>query len=1193
MSFTLDEQINQLKRTIAEMETQRAVLGDAAVDAALVPFHQKLAELEAQIEPSEPIPPELPVRQRKLVTLLYMDVVGSTEMTQHLDPEDTLEIMDNSLPRLAAPVEAHGGHVTRYTGDGFKAVFGHPVAREDDPEQAIRAGLEIQKDARSLAQELQTDWEIEDFQVRIGIDTGLAALGGQTEAEDTVMGRVVNLAVRIESAAPPGGLLISHNTYRHVRGVFTVETQEPITAKGFPESILVYLVKNIKPRAFRVRTLGVEGVETRMIGRRTELDFLKDALLTAIEEGEGQVVTITGEAGVGKSRLLYEFDNWIELLPPPAVHFFQGRGRQEAQGVPYSLLRDLFAFRFQILDDDSGREARQKIVAGFSEVLGNDGDGLMRAHIIGQLLGFDFSASPHLKGVLNDPEQLRNRGLMYLFQYFQTFSQESPIVIFLEDIHWGDDSSLDMINKLGEYTPKQRLLIVCAARPSLYERRPYWGEGQTYHTRLELQSLSKRESRQLVTEILKLAGEVPNELRELVVSGAEGNPFYVEELIKMLIEDGVVIPDEETWHTDLTRLEQVDVPSTLAGVLQARLDSLPHHERAVLQQASVVGRLFWDRIVTYIQAEGGNLDDPQLIPLALTSLRSRELVYRREESAFVGAVEYLFKHDVLRDVTYESVLKRLRKSYHGLVADWLIENSGDRIQEYHGLIAEHLLLAGREQQASGYYYQAGEVALASAANSEAEQFYRKAIDLSPPATMRADILSGLGEVLSRQGQYEDAKTIWRQAIDLYQELGDGDRMADLYSRLSRLLGNNNFFFEAWELCQEGLHLLEGAPDSSGYAKLLAEAGRVTHFNRVSDQIIPLCQRAQEMAARVGALEAQAVASLVLAWQKENIEERTALIEKVITLTEENGLLRTAAGAHSTMSWILYNLLIDLNSAIQHGLLAAEYARQIGHTELSMAYLSYAYNEYLALGNLKTGEVQMVEFLRQSSIPETRFNAFVEINRPYRLDASGEWILALEGYREQQKKLQQGNDTATIVDLNLHLADALLELNRFGNLDDLSEAENALKENIEIEWYVYRSPFLLVILYARRGLFSEARTLLTNSMEQYGNPEINLYKVLNANAQFEIAHADGRWEEAVEACKTSIEAYKDCGHRWGWARRLIDLGDALVGRNEPGDLDRARETYQQSLDMFTEMGAPGYIKVLEERLEDFGGVTKMA
>ncbi len=211
----------------------------------------------------------------------------------------------------------------------------------------------------------------------------------------------------------------------------------------------------------------------------------------------------------------------------------------------------------------------------------------------------------------------------------------------------------------------------------------------------------------------------------------------------MLIEDGVVIPDEEVWQIELTRLEEVDVPSTLAGVLQARLDSLSPQERIVLQQASVVGRLFWDRIVTYIHAEGGNGGDPQLIPHALTSLRNREFVYRHEELAFVGAVEYIFKHDMLRDVIYESVIKRLRKTYHGLVADWLVANCGDRISEYYGLIAEHSLLAGKKERACQYYLKAGEQSLLTYANSEAENQFRRALNLECTKIDKPKLLEGL------------------------------------------------------------------------------------------------------------------------------------------------------------------------------------------------------------------------------------------------------------------------------------------------------------------------------------------------------------------------------------------------------------------------------------------------------------------
>ncbi|MBE0409310.1 MAG: AAA family ATPase [Anaerolineales bacterium] len=346
MSPTVEEQIEGIKRTIADMEAQRQSLGDEVVDAGLVPFQRKLNELVAMLQSRKAQTHTEPTQQRKLVTLLFMDIAGSTSIVQHMDPEDVSEVFDVTLRKLAQPIKEHDGRVTRFMGDGFLAVFGAPKAREDDPEQAVRAGLKIIALASEIAEELEKEWDIKYFQVRVGVNTGLVMLGGETEAEDTLMGAAVNLAARLEGAAPAGGLLVSHDTYRHIRGVFDVELWEPLKVKGFDEPVHVYRILGTKPRAFRSYTRGVEGVETHMVGRQTELKYLQDALLSAVEEKFGQIVTITGEGGVGKSRLLYEFQNWIELLPPPPVRFYEGRAHQEAQGIPYGLLRDLFEFRF-------------------------------------------------------------------------------------------------------------------------------------------------------------------------------------------------------------------------------------------------------------------------------------------------------------------------------------------------------------------------------------------------------------------------------------------------------------------------------------------------------------------------------------------------------------------------------------------------------------------------------------------------------------------------------------------------------------------------------------------------------------------------------------------------------------------------------------------------------------------------------
>jgi predicted ATPase/class 3 adenylate cyclase len=780
MTTTGPDAISQLEVAIAALEAQRLTLGDAVVDASIAALREKLAALQTP-PPSD--------QQRKQVTVLFADVSGFTAMSETMDAEELGEVMNALWERLDRVISAHGGVIDKHIGDAVMALWGAETAREDDPEQAIRAALTMQAEIRDFNAEVQKTRPVRsDLQIsiRIGINTGPVLLGEVgTTGEYTAMGDTVNLASRLQGAAPVRGILISHHTYQHVRGTFRVQPLEPIQVKGKAEPVQVYVVERAKPRAFRMGRRGVEGVETRMIGRQAELKLLQDALYAAMEDGEGGIITIVGDAGVGKSRLLYEFENWIDLLPE-TIRYFKGRARLETQHLPYALLRDLFIFRFQIQDSDRAGVAREKMEAGVGEVLGQDETSQMKAHVIGQWLGFDFSGSPHLSGIGNDAQQLRDRALMYLAEFFQATSALEPTVIFLEDVHWADDSSLDALSHLALSTPEQRLLIVCLARPTLFERRPHWGEGQPFHTRLELRPLSKREGRRLVAEILQKAEGVPEVLRELVVGGAEGNPFYIEELIRILIEDGVIVKGEERWRVEPARLAGIRVPPTLTAVLQARLDSLPLGERTVLQQASVVGRIFWDGAVARVNSESTGssvgvsqgttereteIQSPKSsIENALSALRGREMIFWRETSAFAEAQEYIFKHAVLREVTYESVLKRLRRVYHALVAEWLIEHSGERAGEVTGLIADHLELAGQSERATKYLRQAGEEAAARFANAEAVAYLSRALALTP----EDDLAERYALILAREKVYDlhGEREAQRRDLEALHELAE-------------------------------------------------------------------------------------------------------------------------------------------------------------------------------------------------------------------------------------------------------------------------------------------------------------------------------------------------------------------------------------------------------------------------------------
>jgi predicted ATPase/class 3 adenylate cyclase len=809
------ENPDQLEKAIAALEAQRALLGNEVVEAAIGPMREKLAALDAQ---------EAPEQQRKVVSILFMDIAGHTRLIRNLDPEENMDIIDKALVRMTKPVLEFGGHIARYQGDGFKAVFGLPVAQEDDPERTVRAGLAIQAVAQEIAMELETERSMPGFRVRVGIDTGLVVSGGMTEGEDTVKGIPVNLAARLESAAQPGSLLISHNTYRHIRGVFDVQPLDPIQAKGFDQPVPVYQVLRAKPRAFRMSTRGVEGVETRMIGRQAELGQLQEVFDLALREGETQVVTIVGEPGIGKSRLLYEFEQWVELLPE-YVRIYRGRAMPGSSGTPFGLLRSLFAFRFNILESDPVDLVRQKLETGLSEYLNSEP--LLKSHFIGSMLGYDFRSSPFTAGIGDDAKLFYEQALFYLGQFLTAQAQQNLVLIMLEDIHWADNASLDAVLKLARDQPRLRLMVVYLTRPVLFDSRPHWGQGETSHTRLDLKPLSRRSLRLLVSEILQKVDQLPDEFQEQIVSNAEGNPFYVEELVKILIEDQVIIKDarEDKWHIDMQRLPELHIPVTLMVVLQARLDGLPEAERLALQQAAVVGRIFWDAVIQVLQ------EAEQPPKQALGGLAQRELIYPREISAFAGTEEFIIKHALLRDVVYESVLKRTRRVYHRKTAEWLVATtqSGGRVDEYAALIAQHYEAADETQAAAEWYLQAGECAQSQSALREALNSFDKVLSLLSllkDEKEKTQIHLKRGQVLEFMGKWDDAESDYRAALSLSETIQDTRSTARAQRALGSIYRMRGDYPAALDWLERARSKLTGPEGEAELAQVLLEIGKV-------------------------------------------------------------------------------------------------------------------------------------------------------------------------------------------------------------------------------------------------------------------------------------------------------------------------------------------------------------------------------
>jgi predicted ATPase/class 3 adenylate cyclase len=858
---SLQERIADLKKAIETQENMRSVLGDAVVETTLGALRDQLAEFERQaIQQNQQ--DGLNQARRKLVTVLFADVSGFTAFSENRDAEDVANLVNHLWIRADRVIQEYGGQIDKHIGDAVMALWGGETAREDDAERAVRAALKMQETFREGVGSLP-------IRLKVGINSGqvlLSAIG--TQGEFTAMGDTVNTASRLVNSANGGDILISHDTYQLVRGVFDVQKQTPIMVKGKTEPLQTYVVQRVRPRAFRMGRRGVEGITTRMVGREAEFQVIQSALEQSLIHRWVTVVIVKGDAGLGKSRLIYEFEAWLDSHPTD-FYLFKGLADEETMSLPYSLLRDMFSNRFQIRDSDSQAEAREKLKQGMVSMAGPGNE--EQTAFIGELLGFDFSESPFVRGIRNDARQIRDRSFNSIAQFFGKLTQDSPLVLLLDDIHWADNGSLELIEYLAKLEVDLPVFILCTTRPSLDELHPNWGNDFPLCSIIMIKSLDILASQQLVSEILQNVSDLPYDLVETIARNAEGNPFYLEELIKVLIEDGVILKGEDIWQIVPQKLTQLRVPATLTGVLQARLDRLPSTESEVLERAAVIGRTFWDAAVAAMQGSAAAqvLTGGQDVHLALSALRNKELVFSHQPSTFETAQEFIFKHAILREVTYERVLKAKRKLYHRMAADWLIQQSGERIDEYLGLIAQHYELAGDTTRAVEFLERAADQSLRLSAYREALSVAERALailasseDTNP--AVRTPLLLTIGMAHLWLTEHATATARFEECIALARTIRDRGLESKALARLGRIGLEQGRFEQAEKHLQEGLAIAQELNDIDMIAYTLAHLGYINHYQGRYAEAEKYGEESYEYAKQTGDAIAQAFSLNMLA-----------------------------------------------------------------------------------------------------------------------------------------------------------------------------------------------------------------------------------------------------------------------------------------------------------------------------------------
>jgi class 3 adenylate cyclase/tetratricopeptide (TPR) repeat protein/tRNA A-37 threonylcarbamoyl transferase component Bud32 len=947
-----------------------AVPTNLSAAAQAVAHHTQNRLASARIDTDTP---STPTEQQKQITVLYANLADFEEqLLADLGGDEAGRILQEWLHKVEGVAGQYGGMVHEKTANSFTAIWGVRAAREDDAERAVRAALHIKDELGRMKDELKDSSFIlhpASLPIQIAVHSGAAVLA-RGDGLLSVSGPTVNLAGRLEQAAPEGSVVISQDTYSQVRGIFLVEGLEAVRVRGRREPIALYWVKGLKPRAHRARPPAVEGIETRTIGREAELKLLVEMMEAAREDDESQLVTVVGEAGMGKSRLLYELRDY-EDKQPYDFWFFPGRGTPEMLGQPYALLRDVFIYRFEIQDSDAAALVQEKFERGVTRFLGTAA--VDKAHLLAHLLGFQLVDSPYLRG--QEAEQLRNQGVRVMMELFvavatRRTSTSAGLWLELENVHWADERSLDLIQQLVAENPRLSLLVTCTARPVLFERRPGWGQGQDWHTRIDLRPLSRRDSRRLAREILQKVVDVPDGLRDLLVERSEGNPRYMEELVKVLVEDRVILRgrgEEDNWQVVMERLAQVRVPVTLAGLLQARLDRLLPEERVTLQRAAVVGRTFWDKSLKALETAD---HIPADIARALERLVRQELVSQREETTIGGTQEYAFKSSMLRDVVYEHILKRQQRAYHAAAADWLQMVSGERAGEYSAPIAAHYEQAGDVERAAAAWATAGNRAMQVSAFAEAKGFFQRGLALLPEQSPgRLGLLLRLGDSFTLLSNYAEAQVHLAAALALAQQMGDAGRAgaADASFYLGRVATLQGNFELAQRLMEDSVSLARTVGDVAalsrgvgGLGSLAWRAGKYGEATTYMEESLGLARTAGDINQVLNALNVLGITYM----SQRRYREARPYLEEGIRLAEEVGN-RARLGIYLNNLGEIDRFEGDLESAGQRYGQALVIAREAGMRQFETVLLLNLGSIALRLGDTAEAETFVRQALQKS------------------------------------------------------------------------------------------------------------------------------------------------------------------------------------------------------------------------------------
>jgi class 3 adenylate cyclase/tetratricopeptide (TPR) repeat protein len=1065
--------------------------------------------------------------ERKVVTVLFADLVGFTATAERLDPEDVQALQDPYWRHVRAEIERYGGTVEKFIGDAVMALFGAPTAHEDDPERAVRAAVAIHEWARKQ----------EATHVRVGITTGeaLVRLGALPLAgEGMASGDVVNTASRLQAAATPNAILVDEATYRATRNVIDYVEAEAVSAKGKGRPIRVWQAVQARPRP---GADSFQHARTPLVGRERELDLLKDALARVRAERSPQLVTLVGVPGIGKSRLVFELMQAISDDTSSTVTWLQGRSLPYGDGVSFWALGEIVKAHAALLETDGDDHAQRKLAAAVDTLIDDAREAEWVEHHLRPLAG--------LGGDGEGPANPRhNESFAAWRRFFDALADRGPLVLVFEDLQWADDGLLDFIDSLVEWVGRVPLLVAATARPELLDRRPNWGGGKANAITLSLSALSDEETSELIGALVDRS-TLTRKVEHALVAHAGGNALFAEQYARMW---------QEREHTG-----QLPVPETLQGIIAARLDGLSADEKILLQNASVFGTVFWEGAVTAL-----NGAEQSAHREGLHALERKEFVERARRSSVAGENEYGFRHVLLRDVAYGQIPRAARADKHRRAAAW-IESLG-RVDDQAEMVAHHYVTAFELASAAGRISEelaaktvtslirAGARALSVNAFPAAAAYYERGLDmLSADDARRPHVLFAHARALfaiaddGRTAALEQARTALVAAGDV-ESAGEADT---LLAEVAWIEGRRSAVDQHLE--RASALVGERAP-SPAKARVLAAAARFHMLGGRYESAIRLGREALELAETIGLNEtrAQALITIGSARHSSGDDAGRGEIERGVEVALATNQLAAAARGYLNLAATTDHFLgvlepITASEQLSLRLGDVEEVRWARATRASVMFSLGRWDEALRLvdafiADCDAGKPHYLE----AGLRLVRARA-----RLARDDPSG----AADDIERALGAARPAKDPQVLFS---SLGDAAALYTRLGRLD---EARRLGRELLDGDARAPRHSIDFVLVADRLGLGDEAREAFADVPGAHPRDAILL------------AAAEGRFAEAAEIAAT-------IGRVLLVAELRVAGGEAAL---EQGRHEEARGLLHPALEFYRSVGATRFIREIEAEL----------